>query len=652
MALDNPKPVIFPGSKSQELIVLLHGWGYRWDRLRDLKTTICEQYPDADLLIPRYPASWGSDAWIYRDSEPQRSRLAKGLRWFFGPVRRLYGFSRNFVCWISSKSATKIAVDLNNAIEEAVLARLKKSGAGEPNSGYKRIILVGHSVGALLIRKAYVYGRGQTQDHPDGMNATTKIWPALVDRLVLMSSMDRGWTLDRKPEYMNYILYTFFRLIQRPAQWIGLGKLILASRTGAPFIVNLRIQWVNLSTTDEGYPLTILLVGQYDDMMKEGDHKDLLMALGQFRNLVITSDGNERNKQTGHYDVLRFTPGRRHAPETCEKRKAMFVTAIAAPPDEIRSTIQIRNERRIDVTRVVYLMHGIRDFGNWTDRMAENIHKLCAVEKMPKESVEIINEKYGYFSLLNFLLPRHRREILLKLMDSYTEVFAVYPNARNHFGFIGHSHGTHLLAQAMREYRACRFERVVLTGSVVDRNYEWDEFVAEKRLVGLRNDIATHDWVVGLFPAIHEEVRRVLGKTKGELGSGGLTGFTAHVANKHQKMVNGYHSAALQDINHESIIRYVIQGPEAADRAFPNALRPKDPERNLQWLPRRCWIAWVMVVIVLLFLWLAFIIASSRLASHLAGSALGWPWAIAVPALPWLVAILVPVVIWFLLDTF
>ncbi len=331
MALDNPKPMVFPGSNSQELIVLLHGWGYAWDRLRDLKAEIRKLYPNADLLIPRYPASWGSSAWILRDAEPRRARYANGLRWFFTLVRRLFGFCRNFLCWVSSACATKIAADLNNAIEEAVLDRLGRPG-GELHRGYQRIILIGHSVGALLVRKAFVYGRGQTQDHPDGLNATAKTWPALVDRLVLMSSMDRGWTLERKPEYMNYLLYGFFRFILRPAQRLGLGKLILASKRGSPFIVNLRIQWVNLSTTAEGYPLTILLVGQYDDMMSEADHKDLLMASGQFRNLVITPDGTERAKQTGHYDLFRFTPGQGHAPETCEKRRTLFATAIAAAP--------------------------------------------------------------------------------------------------------------------------------------------------------------------------------------------------------------------------------------------------------------------------------------------------------------------------------
>ncbi len=302
--------------------------------------------------------------------------------------------------------------------------------------------------------------------------------------------------------------------------------------------------------------------------------------------------------------------------------------------------------------RVIYLMHGIRDFGNWVDRIDENIRKLCNQEKLRKGSVEILKEKYRYFSLLNFLLPHHRRQVLLQFMDSYTEAVATYPNARNHFGFIGHSHGTHLLAQAMRDYRACTFERVVLTGSVVDREYEWDEFVTEKRLVGLRNDIATHDWVVGLFPAFHEQMRRVLGMKTRELGSGGLTGFTAHVGNRHQKMVSGSHSAALDILNHESLIRYVIQGPEASDLAFPESLRPANSERNLQWLTRISWLVWLVIaVIVVLIPYYAAKEASWLIATHLSAPGPGPPWSALLSIVPALVVILVLGLIWLLLDT-
>lgn len=647
MALDYPRP-IWSGPQSSELIVLLHGWGYPFDRLRDLKTTISKQYPDADLLIPRYGASWGSDRWIHK-AAPRRSPFVSALRWMLTPVRRSYEFARNFACWISSQSATKVASDLNNAIEEAVLERIERSGTSESPEGYKEIILIGHSVGALVLRKAFVYGLGQTQDRP-GVAQSKKTWPGLVKRMVLMASMDRGWVLDRKPEYMNKVSYWFFRLILRPARLLGLGKLIFAFARGSPFIVNLRIQWVNLSTELKTYPLTILMIGKYDNMMDEEDHQDLLMASGQLINLEVTSDGTERSKQTGHYDLLRFTEGPGHDAGTCQKRKRLFEKAIASKPENIPST-PIPNKHETEVERVIFLMHGIRDFGNWVDRMHDKIYGLCDTDQLPRKSIKAIKEKYDYFSSLDFLLTRHRRNITRKFMDHYAEAVATFPNARERFGFVGHSHGTHQLAQAMSEYKACRFERVVLTGSVVDRDFDWDEFVKEQRLDGLRNDVATHDYVVGLFPAFNEQMRRVRGRKRRELGSGGLTGFTAKVANRHQQTVCGGHSMALDPSNHESIILYLTKGPDASDRAFPDALRPRKPDQNLQWLTKIALpVRVVIVAIVLAITFFAAKGAAAFVASHPSWPLLGTTWAVLLA--PCLVAILVLGLIWFLLDTF
>ncbi|WP_165070123.1 alpha/beta fold hydrolase [Paludisphaera rhizosphaerae] len=649
MALAYPKPVAFPpASRSLDLVVLVHGWGYPWDRLRDLRRVVLEEYPDADLLAPRYPASWGSNRWVVEGGARPRSRFLEILRRLSWPIRFIWAFFRNLTCWLSRADAARIAADLSDAIQEAVDARAQR-----PGDGYRKIVLIGHSVGALMIRKAYVYGRGQVQDCPTQLVRGKKPWPGLVERMVLMSSMDRGWTLTVRPEYMSRPLYWFFRLIQRPARKAGLGKLIFATLRGSPFIGNLRVQWSNLNATAEGYPLTILLVGKYDNMMKESDHQDVLLAGDKFCSLVVTSDGIERSKQTGHYDILRFTPGPGHSPESCEKRERLFRTAIADPVGEIGPQTAVENRRRDEVTRVVYLVHGIRDYGDWVDAVAEKLKDVARAEGMPEDSLVVRKGKYVYFSLLNFLIPRDRLKVTREFMDSYTQDVAQFPNARRRFGFVGHSHGTHMLAQAMRDYKACRFERVALTGSVVDRDYEWDEFEAEGRLQDLRNDVATRDWVVGLFPAFHEQLRRVFRRPRGVLGSGGLTGFTRDVANRNQFTVDGGHGAALDPRNHESLSRFILLGPKAGAASFPIELKPQKPEENLQWVTKISGLVWFGILLALLLL-LAF---TYYLTKFLLGwwigvlPTAGWA-ALVVAGVPWVVVVLALVSIWYAADSF
>src|SRR4051794_40591233 len=119
--LTNTEPK--PGREgSRVLVVLVHGWVLDPEKVfsKGLKDAIGEDLPDADLLMPRYPNSGASNA------EP-----------------------------------TLIAKEIATCIRDADRAR----------GGYEEIILIGFSLGSLLVRKAYVYARGQNQDDPTGLRA-------------------------------------------------------------------------------------------------------------------------------------------------------------------------------------------------------------------------------------------------------------------------------------------------------------------------------------------------------------------------------------------------------------------------------------------------------------------------------------------------
>jgi len=122
-----------------------------------------------------------------------------------------------------------------------------------------------------------------------------------------------------------------------------------------------------------------------------------------------------------------------------------------------------------DVTDVVFVIHGIRDKEFWTQKIARRI-KIEAVE-LETRIFASRTETYGYFAMLPFMSRIVRQRKVEWLMDRYAEARACYPRAVFHY--VGHSNGTYLAAQALRDYPAARFTNIVFAGSVVRRDYDW-----------------------------------------------------------------------------------------------------------------------------------------------------------------------------------
>ena len=170
---------------------------------------------------------------------------------------------------------------------------------------------------------------------------------------------------------------------------------------------------------------------------------------------------------------------------------------------------------------------------------------------------------YGYFPMLPFLIPARRQAKVEWLMDRYAEVLALYPNAN--FSFVGHSNGTYLLARAMHDYPACRFENAVLAGSVVSTNYDWASMARRGQVRRVLNFVATADYVVASVPRAIQMLRLQ------DLGSAGHDGFPETSLNptteqptpqvvSQVRYVRGKHGAALVEANWDSIAQFILKG--------------------------------------------------------------------------------------------
>ncbi len=532
MILKNTEPIC--RGKSLQLVVVLHGWLASGVDLANVRDTIAEAMPDADLLIPDYPAG------LFSGADP-----------------------------------IEITEELINAIADAV---------GSCNKNYNEIILIGHSLGALLVRKAFAFERGEAQDRDESnplvRKRNSKNWADKVSRIILLAGTNRGWEVKNQPRHIAWQTWLLFRVSHQFWRWFRVGKLISSAHRGAPFIANLRIQWINLANrTGTKLPLTIQLLGDRDDVVTEEDNVDVQSGAGFIYKAV---------RGTGHSDVIQFTGRYR------EERKRVFLEALLTPLEELESDFIAPLEQKEEVEKFVFVMHGIRDYGNWTDELGEYVvgaAKALGVDAAYKAS------SYGYFPMMGFLLQPERQDNVRWFMDEYTEALAKYPNAS--MNFIGHSNGTYLLASALERYAACKFDKVVFFGSVVPRNYQWGKMVNGKRLTRIQNYVATKDAVVAIFPAVFELFPHP------DLGSAGHNGFIDDEAKRNEiRYVIGGHGAVLNSRNRattkKAIARFIL-GNDSVFTIRDELEKAKclgEPSGLVQLASKLCVVIWLVLIAI------------------------------------------------------
>lgn len=465
---------------------------------------------------------------------------------------------------------------------------IKKVDLRQREHRYEHIIIVGHSIGALLARKFYIHACGEPSAtdgyqqlrapfEPAVENRNGYDWADKVERLVLLAGMNLGWSISQHMKLWTALKYrigvafgkyimtplVFFRTVARfsahglDALCHPMTPLIFTMRRGATFLTNLRVQWIVMREraqtaqnhdghqTERGSALVVQMLGTIDDIVSPDDNVDLVTG----QDFVYVDVA-----KTGHVNILQLDPT-----TIGETRKKHFVDALTLPKDELmrlnaRITSIDAPQRNENVKHVVFIIHGIRDLGFWTTRIARRVK---AIHVDPNE-VESVTASYGYFPMLSFLFLGRRREKVVWLMDRYTEALASYPKAEFHF--FGHSNGTYLLARSFRDYPFCRFKHVAFAGSVVRTDYGWEALIRDGRIKAAMNYVCTDDYVVAWFPRLFEPFKRM------DLGGAGFYGFKEMDASnqpaklKQVSFVHGGHSAATQEDNWDSIGDFLING--------------------------------------------------------------------------------------------
>lgn len=528
-----------PGAR--ELVVLVHAYRGDMEAMEPIKQLVEAARPDAEVIRFEYPAQTFSDANLF-----------------------------------------SLAAQMEEKIHE-----LDKANK------YERIILSGYSVGALIVRKAYVYGCGQIQDQPgtDGRRAvirTPRDWVSKVDRFVLLAGMNRGWSREAKSVATSRIKRAFQWAGYQVARLSNTGALMRDTEQGEPFVSNLRIQWLDAirNIPEDKRPTVIQLLGDQDDLVGGGDSNDVSVSQGF---IWVPVAG------TGHSNIA--TVGDSGA-ELERKTKLLKAFGDAKTVEELRLNNAINKVTQDkDVETVVFVLHGIRDMGDWPADFEKPLQDAYRAKNgNSKTKLSVRRSQYGYFGMGPFLLWSDRQKNVRWFMDEVTELKAQFPNLKE-IHFIGHSNGTYILASALRKYAALNFGRAAMAGSVIRRDFPWSDFAG--RIDGVRNYVGSADWVVGLGSGVFE--KPVFNWFNEDIGSAGFNGFTNDFATKTEtRFVKGEHGAGLRAENVESVVNYIINDVK---NDVPDILVEKHPG----WLGLLANISWVLWIAAALFLfWIVY----------------------------------------------
>lgn len=365
-------------------------------------------------------------------------------------------------------------------------------------------------------------------------------------------------------------------------------KFLKAMKRGAPFIANGRLQWVYLSKRKQ-LAKAIILLGDVDELTSLDDHLDIIVDREACFVPMLNSD---------HGSVVDFT----ELPDGGLRRQR-FAQAMTLPFDQLRQlyrtfaphnaidddpAYQKSGDSPSPKVRLVFLLHGIRDYGSWRLEMQHRIAKFETKYKTteqttsgrdkPGEKFVVLTPSYGYLPMLPFMLSTVRLIFVRRFMDWYTEAIARYSGSDIEVSFFGHSNGTYILARALLDYKAVKCTAVAFAGSVVPQNFPWDRIIRlEGRVERLRNYLAAGDWVVAIFPRFIEQLREVPGlrnRDELDIGSAGFNGFRDDSADDDQVgFLPGGHSAAFRtngktDVKKVSdIVSYLCLPSEAGGKS-------------------------------------------------------------------------------------
>lgn len=487
--------------------------------------------------------------------------------------------------WAPKFSLTMFSTESPEDISQKLLDDIDTYLSHRPH--IESVILLGYSAGSLLARRLFclAHGAGITGE----IERPALDWAKKIHRLVFLAGITRGWEISTaSPAHVRFLLPMLHGLAIAVGFVRCIGRknkkalpFILQLRRGSPFVVTTRIQYVRViqsmrslldTTADhskltyQGLPSTVFLLGARDEFISPADCTEMgprsefvyVELPGATHVEALHISGNDKGTVIRRHRMI-ATLSKSYQ----ELKRQDWVL----PPEDIDDYLDPMDLVNEDVTskdqletvqHVVMVIHGIRDNGFWTKRVAREIKSLARDRNI---SIRAPTPSYGYFSMWDFVRPGGRKKATRWFMEQYADILSHFPNAC--ISFVGHSNGTYIAGRALADCPAIHLHHVVFAGSVLRCGYEWDQL--ENQVDQVLNYVASADSVVAFLPAVFEK----LGLKFMDVGGAGAYGFDCAeellctklpFTLKEIEYVRGGHGAAITEDSWPAIANFIVAG--------------------------------------------------------------------------------------------
>lgn len=142
---------------------------------------------------------------------------------------------------------------------------------------------------------------------------------------------------------------------------------------------------------------------------------------------------------------------------------------------------------------ILILVHGIQTDGAW-HRLVQNAFSDVA-------NINVIESSYDCVTAAQLAGP-FRSTPVEKIAREMREARRREPKAR--MMVIAHSFGSYIVSRILRDASDLEFERIILCGSIIPRNYKWDLFARSVGQAGILNHVGTEDFypVLATFSSV------------------------------------------------------------------------------------------------------------------------------------------------------
>lgn len=194
--------------------------------------------------------------------------------------------------------------------------------------------------------------------------------------------------------------------------------------------------------------------------------------------------------------------------------------------------------------KVIISLHGIRTRGSWQK-------DLCPF--ISERGWKYYPLDYGYFTALQLLCPWTHQSKAKWFRGEYNRICAENPGVRP--SIVVHSFGSLILAKAIEKYTDLTFDKIVLTGSIVPKDFDWDEIVEQKQFSNVLNIVCVKDIPVKIAKWF------VIGA--GDSGGAGFTDCKIVEERRYQK--GGHSDSHGPDVYRSHVVPFLERPSSMAD---------------------------------------------------------------------------------------